>query len=195
MRPFLFGILCLVSLCLNSQQISQIIVVCETEPNNTQLYSIGQGPYVYSWGVEGGVIIKGEYTNEIEVDWYNVDTGVYEIIAAITNIFGCSDTSEILIKVTDCPFDEMFIPNAFTPNEDFLNDIFAPKGHFDQFTEYKMSIWNRWGQKMFVSNDINMGWDGTMNGKLCQIDAYVYLIEFRVNDKNQFRVGQVMLVR
>jgi len=195
MLRILFGILWMGVLYLNAQSISQVVVSCDTEPNNTEVYYITQGPYDYGWEVEGGIILTGEYTNEIKVDWYGVDTGLYIIYASITNKFGCADTSEIYIKVTDCPFDGLYIPNAFTPNNDYLNDVFSPKGHFDQIMEYKMTIWNRWGQKIFESHDYSDGWDGTTNGNICQIDAYVYLIEFRVNDTNQFRVGQVMLAR
>ena len=195
MLRILFGILWMGVLCLNAQSISQVVVSCDTEPNNTEVYYITQGPHIYGWDVEGGIILTGEYTNEIEVDWYGVDTGIYKIFAHITNKFGCTDTSEIYVKVTDCPFDGLYIPNAFTPNSDYLNDVFIPKGHFDQIMEYKMTIWNRWGQKIFESHDYSDGWGGTTNGNICQIDAYVYLIEFRVNDTNQFRVGQVMLAR
>ena len=195
MRSVLFGIVCLFSLYSYCQQIDQTVIVCQTSSNETKVYSISAGPYIYSWSVEGGMILGGDYTNEIEVDWSVADTGSYKVYASIVNVHGCSDTSEITIRITGCPFGEMYLPNVFTPNDDHLNDIFLPIGHFDHLAEYKMTIWNRWGQQIYESSDVNNGWDGTVNGKLCQIDAYVYVIEFRVYDKNQFRMGQVMLDR
>jgi len=195
MKSILFGIVCLLSSYSYCQQIDQTVIVCQTSSNETKLYYIGSGQYIYSWYVEGGMIISGDYTNEIEVDWSAVDTGLYKVYASIMNMYGCSDTSEILIRVTGCPFVEMYLPNVFTPNDDKINDVFIPIGHFDHLIEYKMAIWNRWGQQIYESFDVYNGWDGTRKGNPCQNDAYVYLIEFRVYDKDMFRLGQVILTR
>ena len=195
MKSILFVIVCLLSSFSYCQQIDQTVIVCQTSPNEIKLYSIGSGQYIYNWYVEGGMIISGDYTNEIEVDWTAVDTGLYKVYASIMNIYGCSDTSEIVIHITGCPFSNMFLPNVFTPDDDHLNDIFIPIGHFDHLTEYKMAIWNKWGQHIYESDNVNIGWDGTINGEPCQNDAYVYFIEFKVYDKNMFRLGQVVLIR
>ena len=193
MKLVLFGVIWLWSLYSYCQQIDQTVIVCQTSPSETQLYWVGTGQYLYNWDVEGGLIISGEYTNEIEVDWSFVDTGLYTIYASIMNIYGCSDTSEILISIIGCPFEGMHIPNVFTPNEDLLNDIFIPIGHFDHLAEYSMRIYNRWGEEIFYSNNINIGWDGTKNGHPSPTGAYIYFIEFRVYDKNNSRMGYVLL--
>ena len=193
MKLVLFGIIWLWSLYSYCQQIDQTVRVCETSPYETQVYWVGAGQYLYTWDVEEGVIISGSYTNEIEVDWSAVDTGVYKVYASIMNIYGCSDTSEIIIRVTGCPFSNMFLPNVFSPNDDQLNDIFIPIGYFDDLTEYKMGIYNRWGEEIFQSNNVMVGWDGTKNGYPAPMGSYIYLIEFRVYNKNNFRMGFVIL--
>ena len=58
------------------------------------------------------------------------------------------------------------IPNAFTPNNDGLNDEFKPFN--SNVSEYKMLIFNKFGEKIFESNDINLGWDGYFKGKIIQ---------------------------
>ncbi len=67
------------------------------------------------------------------------------------------------------------IPNAFTPNGDGLNDIFKPFP--SDISDFKMFIFNKFGEKLFESNDINVGWDGYFKGKIMQ-DTYIYKIEF-----------------
>lgn len=83
---------------------------------------------------------------------------------------GCYAIDTILIK--QCP--ELWVPNAFTPDGDGVNDIFKAKGVNIQ--EFQMFIYNRWGQMIFESNDINEGWDGTFKGEACKMDVYVWKI-------------------
>jgi len=72
-----------------------------------------------------------------------------------------------------CPM-TFFIPNAFTPNGDGLNDTFEPK--MSNIETYKIMIFNRWGELIFTSNDPSNQWDGTVNSNEVQIDVYVYKI-------------------
>ena len=86
------------------------------------------------------------------------------------------------------------IPNAFTPNGDDLNDVFFVYGV--GLFEYELLIFNRWGQLIYKSNDQNEGWDGTVNGKPCQIDVYVYKIIYRgLGLAEKQKVGRVALIR
>ena len=57
----------------------------------------------------------------------------------------------------------IYVPNAFTPNADGLNDVFQPKGF--GVTKYELNIFDRWGQKVFSTKDFEKGWDGTMQSK------------------------------
>jgi len=86
-------------------------------------------------------------------------------------------------------------PNAFSPNNDGLNDKFKliagnlPKGQF------QMKIYNRWGQMIFETNDIEDGWDGTYKSELCQEGVYVWIVLSSDNENNVLNKGTVTLIR
>lgn len=88
----------------------------------------------------------------------------------------------------------VFIPNAFVP--DGVNTIFKPSIVFNDITGYSMTIFNRWGEQIFVSNEYGTGWDGTMNGKDSPAGGYAYLIRFNGLDGflNEYK-GIVLLIR
>ena len=71
----------------------------------------------------------------------------------------------------------LYIPNAFTPNGDGINETFAPKG--DGIETFKMLIYNRWGELLFETQDLQKGWDGTFKGVLSQQDVYIYKVSAR----------------
>ncbi len=66
----------------------------------------------------------------------------------------------------------IYVPNSFTPNGDGLNDYFYVQGEAIQ--TFKMQVFNRWGDLVFESNEVNKGWDGKFNGNLVPQGAYVY---------------------
>ena len=87
-----------------------------------------------------------------------------------------------------------FIPNAFTPNGDDLNDFFEARGQF--FQSFSLKIFNRWGELIFVSDNADVGWDGTFNGKPMPEAAYVYRVD--VTDFTGLQTtkqGAVLLLR
>ena len=73
-----------------------------------------------------------------------------------------------------------FVPNAFTPkNGDVLNDIYIPKlAFYEAGMNYTLRIYNRWGELLFETDNPNEGWDGIYKDKVCQMDVYVYVIEY-----------------
>ena len=84
------------------------------------------------------------------------------------------------------------VPNAFTPNDDGLNDEFKPL--FSIVNEYKMLIFNKYGEKIFESDDINRGWNGIYKGKIVQ-ESYVYKISF-IKDGNKVNMtGKFILIK
>jgi gliding motility-associated-like protein len=102
--------------------------------------------------------------------------GTYPVTILMTNIWGCTDT---LIRAVEVIEDfTMYIPNAFTPNNDGINDIFQPKGMGWMPDKYEFLIYDRWGTLVFKTNDYTKGWDGTVKGgALCPTDVYVYKIK------------------
>lgn len=123
------------------------------------------------------------------------DTGTYVITQIVTNQFGCADTS--FRTVVAKPSHTFYIPNAFTPNADGVNDIFEPKGF--EIENYTMNIFNRWGQLVFSTNDIKRGWDGSFNGIACEEGVYTWRSVYQSNAKNsdgrQVKEGIVTLLR
>jgi len=108
---------------------------------------------------------------------------------------GCaaSDT----IKFESCT--EIWIPNTFSPNADNINDVFKAKSS-TELVEYRLYIYTRWGELIFSSENIDIGWDGTFEGTMCPVGVYVYVVYFEglgnviVEEENTKR-GHVLLLR
>lgn len=102
------------------------------------------------------------------------DTGTYEIRLIASTQYNCFDTAyqKIIIE----PEFVFYIPNMFSPNYDGINDTFAGKGMFVE--EYSMRIFDRWGNMIFLTNNLNIPWDGKANGgsRVAQPDVYIYVI-------------------
>ena len=123
-----------------------------------------------------------------------VDTGTYVVSLVASNLHGCSDTTfrSVIIE----PDYVLYIPNSFTPNDDDVNDTFGAKGSF--IRDYEMTIYDRWGNVMYETKDINMPWNGGIKGsaKLAEEAVYVYIIKIKAtNKKNYFYKGAVTVVR
>ncbi len=90
-----------------------------------------------------------------------------------------------------------YIPSAFTPNGDGLNDIFRILGlPAENITEFNLQIFNRWGQMVFSSKDILEGWDGKLNGEVCPEGEYVWVIFYEDNKKTKTsNKGLITLLR
>jgi gliding motility-associated-like protein len=90
---------------------------------------------------------------------------------------------------------EAMLPNAFSPNGDGLNDVFRPV-IMNQWVELgDFSIYNRYGQRVYYSRDIQEGWDGTYNGQPAELATYFYIITFKIGDKSYTHKGDVTLTR
>lgn len=103
------------------------------------------------------------------------DTGLFTVTLIVRNAFGCYDTIKTVIRSYP-PF-KFFIPNAFTPTNDFLNDFFDGKG--EGFVEYEMLIFNRWGEQIYKSESYGRGWPGIYKGKPVQLGVYLYKFKLK----------------
>lgn len=99
------------------------------------------------------------------------DSGIYQVVQTVTDINGCSDTAMRTVLVDF--FNTKYVPDAFSPNNDGLNDIFAPVGR--GIHSYELKIYNRWGECLFHSNG-NSGWDGTYLGQPVPPGLYTYTL-------------------
>lgn len=115
----------------------------------------------------------------------------YNIKLSIQNKYGCKANIE---KPVYLPLFRFYIPNAFTPNTDDLNDVFNGKGI--GIIEYELWIYDRWGEKIFYSNDLSIGWNGFVKNQLAQEDVYVWLVVLKdVFEIKHRYMGRVTLVR
>ena len=106
------------------------------------------------------------------------DTGLQQVTLIVTHTSGCQDTLTQFIDVV--PKVAYFLPNAFTPNFDSINDEFFGKGFFDGMENFKMTIWNRWGELVFETSDYREGWNGRkLNvGKDSPQGVYVVVVTY-----------------
>lgn len=106
------------------------------------------------------------------------DTGLMQVELLVGNNFFCYDT--IYKQVDIVPQIRYFLPNAFTPNEDGLNELFLGKGFFRGLRNFRMTVWTRWGDLVFETDDPTEGWNGRYNnaGALLPPGVYVYQIRY-----------------
>lgn len=124
------------------------------------------------------------------------DTGLYRIQLVVQNNVGCMDT---LIQFIDVfPDTRYFLPNAFTPNADGKNDVFIGKGSLSNLSDFSMTIWSRYGQLVFNTDNPAIGWNGQLNnaGTALSQGVYVYAIQYKTaRGEREERSGTVAVVR
>ena len=147
----------------------------------------------------------GGSSNKANPVYTYVEDGIYDVTYIVSDINLCSDTlvMEDYIKVGKDSY--LVFPTAFTPNVEFSNggvysqgerrlDVFYPIGR--NVDTYKLEIYSSWGNKVFESNDQNIGWDGYYLGKCAAQGAYFYKAEGRFKDGTAFQYsGNLMLIR
>jgi gliding motility-associated-like protein len=150
------------------------------------MLSVGNGNYVsIVWNT-------GEKTSSIMVN----TTGIYVVTVSNTN---CKKLDSIHVK-KECLYD-IYIPTAFSPNHDGVNDVFVPLSNEKGMYIIDFLIYNRWGEKIFESqdftpNDITKGWNGTYKGQEAQVDNYAFYCSAKMPD-GQIKIykGTVALLR
>ncbi|MCD4680777.1 MAG: gliding motility-associated C-terminal domain-containing protein, partial [Bacteroidales bacterium] len=130
----------------------------------------------------------GSSTQRINIDY----PGLYWVKVANP---GCSVTDTIIVN--QCT--EIWVPNAFTPNGNYVNDVFKAQAS-TEFEEFHLNIYNRWGQQVFESDNIHIGWDGTYKGSICPEGVYIWVIKYlgmgnHYLDKEGMVTGHVTLLK
>ncbi len=155
---------------------------------NVKLYGKPNG-YSYTWSPNEKVLISQIQNTEATI-WENT------IFNLKVSDGQCAVNDTILIKVTpwECDFPYIFVPNAFSPNNDGENDVLYVRGHPIKSIEFR--VFNRWGEKVFESNNINHGWDGTYKGKLVDPDVFDYYLNVEcVGEKHKQIQGNITVLR
>ncbi len=126
----------------------------------------------------------GDFSTQSNPTYSFPDTGRFDVQLVVTHPQGCTDTSVQVVDVE--PRFTYFLPNAFTPNYDDVNDGFQGAGIFYGIEQFEMTIWNRWGELIFTANDPNIAWNGKKNntGGMVKNGVYVYLVKI-IGARNQ----------
>jgi gliding motility-associated-like protein len=152
------------------------------------------GASSYSWNMGDGTF----YTTTDVTHMYGQTSSGQTIWLTATSDLGCVDSTSITIPYEDAII--YYIPNTFTPDGNEFNNIFLPvfTAGID-FHTFEMSIFNRWGEVIFYSDDPTRGWEGTFGnqGLDVQSGVYTYLISFKTPqlDDRQIITGHVNLIR
>lgn len=193
--------------CNNSAPVSvtscPLILEVTTDPVNTGQNNLSWTSYSGSWNPTSYIIEKLDANGTVlsssivgiafaEVDIVPVSSAQtvrYRIKAvSSTGEYSYSNIAEIKYEGA------VYLPNAFTPNGDHNNDTFTAKGKF--IKDFRLTVFNRWGEVVYFTEDMNEGWDGFYQNTLAAPDAYAYLVEATdIWDKKITRRGSVTLLR
>jgi len=159
--------------------------VCNQDVTLMAIGSGGSGLLTYTWS-------NANSGSSILV--HPMETTTYTV--TVIDACGTSVATDDVIIDIDCEF-YLDLPNAYTPNGDGLNDVFN-WGRVKGMKEFKMIIFNRWGDEIFKTDDPYQGWDGRANDgkRIAQQDVYVYMITIiDFLDQSHLFVGTVTLIR
>lgn len=169
------------------------VFMTQSDPTTTMVNtSIGATTYDWDFG-DGGYSAETNPSHE-----YSSDVATYVILLTAISDHGCIDTAELTVQVEEELI--VYVPNTFTPDGDGTNDEFQPvmTSGFDRET-YHLYIFNRWGQLVFESKDIDYGWNGSFAGEVAQDGTYTWKIEFKSLDRNnpslQAMTGHVNILK
>ena len=163
---------------------------------------INLGPDTTLCRVEG-VILEVETARFDQVVWSDGSSGP-ELLVEAPGLYwaegrsgGCAVRDSVVFsefeRNCDC---KVFLPNAFSPNDDGINDVFLPKSPCEM-SEYELLIANRWGQLVFQTQDPTQGWNGKSRQQAAQAGVYVYWVRYRFSyaAEAELTKGEFVLVR
>ncbi len=167
--------------------------------DNATIYFYDESQGVNTWNWDFGTGNQLDYSQSKDPIFTFPGAGEYNVILYVQNNLGCIDTASAHILVR--PLVTIYVPNAFSPNGDGINDEFYPFGQNISPVNYRMSIFDRWGKLVFSCNDINIPWDGRVMGsnEKAPLGIYTWIIEYSDNegfDNYQYReTGIVTLIQ
>jgi gliding motility-associated-like protein len=137
----------------------------------------------------------GDY---VQYAWSTGDTGPVILVSdsgsialQVTNARGCTGRDTIRVRL-DC-LGEPLLPNAFTPNGDGKNDVWAPAGPLERIIAW--NVYDRWGNAIILNQGPYDRWDGSLSGKPAPSDTYVCLLRYLAADgSEQQKTGRITLL-
>ena len=147
--------------------------------------SIGATNYLWNFA-------DGDTSTEVNPQHLFNETGVFNVCLKAINEAGCSDDTCIDVRTLIKPL--LAVPSAFTPGRFGVNSRIRVEGF--GISKMRWAIYNRWGQKVYESNNRKSAWDGTFNGKLQPMDVYAYTLDVTFSDGTKTRkTGDITLLR
>lgn len=152
----------------------------------------GQAGLLWSWDIAG---LDSSYYTNISYDF--PESGTYPVVLTAVSQAGCKGS--FTSSVTVMPDYVIYVPSAFTPNNDGKNDVFIPKYSELSKDDYSMMIYDKWGEKVFATNDITEGWKGSKNNSdniIAGAGVYIYKIIYKdANLKGHVVTGHLTLFK
>jgi len=146
------------------------------------------------WTVENAKIISENptFSDTIVLECNNLENiilSVYE--QTINGCVGETFMNEIFVIEPEIPIvneNDLYVPNIFTPNDDNKNDYFLITP-INEISTFRINIFNRYGQKIFETEDINISWNGKINNKKLESGIYYYVIDYKTNSASKTLKG------
>ncbi len=164
------------------------------------LFNLSENASQFLWDFGDGFT-----STEVSPTHYYLQAGEYNITLIAKNEFGCMDTFLVEKALKAESGGNIKVPNAFTPNPNGGNGGFVVKGEYNNDVfypmvegaeDYRFTVYNRWGELLFESRDIKIGWDGYYRGVLCKQDVYVWKVELFFSDgTKKTTTGDLLLLR
>ncbi len=192
MRKYLY-ILCIVFATQVMGAKAQVIDTVQIYAQHTAYQTKPNPGSSYTWWVEDGQIVGGQGTNLIYVNWLDI-TGLKKITLTETALGNCV-LEPVLAYVLVNEKDTAFMPNAFTPNKDGLNESFKPITNWNLVEAYQLRIFNRWGLLVYETTEIGKGWDGKYSNGSYNSEVFLHMtyIAFK-SGKNYYKQGNFTLL-
>ena len=153
--------------------------ICIGDPSGSIEVDIANGnpPYAVQWN-------SGDTTTAL----INMSAGSYNLNVTDDNGCGLNSLAIIGVPLEPCyeePEPIIYVPNSFTPGNDEYNQTWFIVAEGISEQDFNLEIFNRWGEMIWKSNDIHVGWDGTYNNKMVMDGTYIYQLEYRDIGLNQ----------
>ena len=158
--------------------------------DDIKLHALPANGCVYQW-LPSDLFVNANLANPIAHTLGNTDFTVF-----VTDSIGCSNKATVSVKIREysCSNPFVFVPNAFSPDGDGNNDVLYVRGKI--ISQLYFVIYDRWGEKVFETRDINLGWDGIYKDKAADPGVFVYYLEVTcVDNQKYFQKGNITLIR
>jgi gliding motility-associated-like protein len=159
---------------------------------STQLHVEPSTAYVYLWSPSNGlssVNVSNPFASPSVTTTY-----VVSIQDSSSSDCGLTDSVKVVVLEFNCDDPYIFVPSAFSPNDDGYNDILFVRGNFLESLFF--TLYNRWGEEVFSTTDQNIGWDGKYKGMLVDPAVFVFYLEAKcIDGQEYFEKGNITLMR